>query len=165
MSETKKKIGGEGFWVRLIATFFFSGYLPKAPGTWASGFTIVIMYFVWPQQWYIQLTAILIVYMLGAWFAGKAEEYYGHDSRYIVIDEVAGQMVALFMVPVKLFPFLLGFILFRIFDIVKPPPVKAWESFRGGWGVMADDLAAGFYAVVILQIIRLFLSNMGLTFV
>ena len=107
MSENEKKIGGDGFFVRLIATFFFSGYLPKAPGTWASGFTIIIMYFTWPQQWYYQLAAIAIVYIIGAWFAGKAENQFSHDSGYIVIDEVAGQMVALFMVPAKIFPFVL----------------------------------------------------------
>jgi len=165
MNNPEKKIGGDGFWPRFLATFFFTGYLPKAPGTWASGFTLVILYFIWPGEWYIQAIIILLVYLIGYWAAGKAERYYGHDSNFIVIDEVAGQMIALFMLPAKIVPFILAFIFFRIFDIVKPAPAKSWESLRGGWGVMADDLAAGIYAVVLTQIIRLFLLKMGATYV
>ncbi len=161
MTEVEKRFARKGFFTRLLATFFFSGYLPKAPGTWGSAITVLILFFVWPPQWYYQLVAIIIVYQFGVYISGRAEQYFGHDGRPIVIDEVAGQMVALFMAPAKFMPFMLGFVLFRIFDIVKPPPAKAWQSLPGGRGVMADDLAAGFYAACILQIILAILNKWG----
>lgn len=150
---------------KLAATFFFSGYLPKAPGTWAAGFTTIILFFVWPHLWVYQLVAIAVVFVLGARVSGKAEEYYGHDGRAIVIDEVAGQMAALFMAPPKFVPFVLGFVFFRFFDIVKPPPVRQWESFRKGWGVMADDLAAGFYAACLMQFIIALLEKWNINYI
>lgn len=162
---TDGKFSKSGFFTRLLATFFFSGYLPKAPGTWGSAFTLLILFFVWPDQWYYQIIAIATVYLLGVWVSGKAEEYFGHDGRPIVIDEVAGQMVALFMAPVKFLPFFLGFVLFRLFDIIKPPPANFWQSYRKGWGVMADDMAAGFYAACILQLILFFLDRWGVSYI
>lgn len=164
MTESEGKFSGKGFFVKLLATFFYSGYLPKAPGTWGSAFTMLILFFVWPDQWYIQIVAIALVYMFGVWISGKAERYLGHDAREIVIDEVAGQMAALFMAPAKFLPFMLGFAFFRIFDIVKPPPAKTWQDLQGGWGVMADDLAAGFYAACSVQLILAVLDRLGATY-
>jgi len=160
-----KKFAREGFVSKLLATFFFSGYLPKAPGTWGSGLTLIILFFVWPQQWYYQVAAIAAVYLFGVWVSGKAEEYLGHDAPAIVIDEVAGQMTALFMAPVKFLPFVLGFALFRFFDIYKPPPANGWQRYRRGWGVMADDMAAGIYAACTLQLILFFLSKWGVSYI
>jgi phosphatidylglycerophosphatase A len=154
-----------GSMVKLIATFFYSGYLPKAPGTWAAGFTAIILFFIWPQLWIYQLIAIAAIFVLGSWVSGKAEDYFGHDGRPIVIDEVFGQMVALFMAPPKFVPFVLGFLFFRFFDVVKPPPVKQWESFRKGWGVMADDLAAGFYAACLMQLIIALLEKWNINYI
>jgi phosphatidylglycerophosphatase A len=164
MSGFENRAAVSGFLIRLLSTFFFSGYLPRAPGTWASGFTAVILFFAWPHFWIYQLVLIAGVFVLGARISGKAEAFYGHDGRPIVIDEVAGQMVALFMVPQKFLPFFLGFVFFRIFDIIKPPPAKQWESYRRGWGVMADDLAAGFYAACLLQIALAILGKWGINF-
>ncbi|MEE9554025.1 MAG: phosphatidylglycerophosphatase A [candidate division Zixibacteria bacterium] len=162
---TDDKFAGKGFFTRLLATFFFAGYLPKAPGTWGSAFTLLILFFAWPEQWYYQIVAIAAVYIIGVWVSGKAEEYFGHDGSPIVIDEVAGQMTALFMAPVKFLPFVLGFVLFRIFDIFKPPPANLWQSYRKGWGVMADDMAAGFYAACILQLLLFFLDRWGINYI
>jgi phosphatidylglycerophosphatase A len=149
---------------RLIATFFFVGYLPKAPGTWASLVTAAILYFVWPPLWYVQIMLIAAVYLIGVWFSGQAEQYYGHDAPKIVIDEVAGQMAALFMAPHKIVPYLLAFLLFRLFDIIKPPPARQWESKRGGQGVMADDIAAGFYATVVMHFLLALLGRWGISY-
>lgn len=164
MTQNEKKLTGNGFLIKLLATFFFSGYLPKAPGTWGSGFTVLILFFVWPEEWYIQIVIIALVYLLGVWISGRAERYLGHDARPIVIDEVVGQMAALFMAPAKFLPFLLGFAFFRLFDIIKPPPARAWQDLQGGWGVMADDLAAGFYAACSLQLILAVLDRWGVTY-
>jgi len=162
---TERKFWGKGFFVRLLATFFFSGYLPKTPGTWGSAFTLLNLLFVWPPEWFYQVAAIVVVFVIGVWISGKAEKDFGHDGRPIVIDEVAGQMTALFMAPIKIVPFVLGFALFRLFDIVKPPPARQWESSRGGWGVMADDIAAGFYAACILQLVLFFLDRWGVDYI
>jgi len=162
---TEKKFWGKGIFVRFLATFFFTGYLPKAPGTWGSAFTALVLIFVWPPEWFYQVAAIAAVFVIGVWVSGKAESYLGHDARPIVIDEVAGQMTALFMAPVKFLPFILGFVLFRLFDIVKLPPAKQWESSRGGWGVMADDIAAGVYAACVLQLLLFFLHKWNLNYI
>lgn len=148
-----------GFVTRLLATFFFSGHLPKAPGTWASGFTAIILFFVWPQAWYVQFLLLCVVYFVGVWLAGLAEKYYGYDGRPIVIDEVVGQMVALFMAPKSIIAYVLAFGFFRLFDIVKPPPARQWEDLVGGWGVVADDVAAGVYAAVIMQFLLVLLGR------
>jgi phosphatidylglycerophosphatase A len=165
MMEDSQAAGtSNGFFSRLFATFFFVGYLPKAPGTWASAVTAAILYYFWPAQWYYQVLLILAVYIFGIWMAGQAERYLGHDARQIVIDEVAGQMLALFMVPQKIVAYILGFLLFRLFDIVKPPPARQWESLRGGRGVMADDMAAGAYAAIILNFLLALLDKWGISY-
>lgn len=153
-----------GFFPRLFATFFYVGYLPKAPGTWASGISAIILYFIWPPQWYYQFPAIFAVFLFGIAMSGRAEEYYGHDAHRIVIDEVAGQMLALFMAPHKITAYVLAFLLFRLFDIVKLPPARQWESLRGGRGVMADDMAAGAYAAVITNFMLALLGRWGVTY-
>lgn len=150
--------------IKLLATFFYIGHLPKAPGTWASFVTAVILYFVWPPQWYVQFLIILAVYLIGVEIATRAEAHLGHDARVIVIDEVAGQMTALFMAPRMIVPFALAFLLFRLFDIVKPPPARQWESHRGGRGVMNDDIAAGVYAAVAMQFLLALLNRWGVSY-
>jgi phosphatidylglycerophosphatase A len=153
-----------GFLPKLFASFFFVGYLPRAPGTWASAVTAILLYFFWPTQWYFQVVLILAVYLFGIWMSGEAEKYYGHDARRIVIDEVAGQMLALFMAPPKVIAYVLGFLLFRLFDITKPPPARQWEQLHGGRGVMADDMAAGAYAAMILNFLLALLARWGISY-
>jgi phosphatidylglycerophosphatase A len=165
MTDAEHQTVKGGFAVKLIATFFYSGFLPKAPGTWASGFTAIILFFIWPLFWVYQLVAIAAVYIFGAYVSGKAEEFLGHDGRPIVIDEVLGQMVALFMIPQKFVPFVLAFIIFRVLDVLKPFPIKSWESYRGGWGVMADDLAAGFYAACATHFILVLLDLWNINYI
>ena len=164
MSEKGESRGMRGFFPRLFSTFFYVGFLPKAPGTWGSIVTVVILYFAWPTQWYIQVPIIFAIFIFGAWTAGAAEEYYGHDARRIVIDEVAGQMLAVFMAPHKMVAFALAFLFFRLFDIVKPPPARQWESLRGGWGVMADDMAAGAYAAILTNFILALLDRWSISY-
>lgn len=154
----------QGRIARVIATFFGAGYLPRAPGTWGSAFTALILYFAWPSAWYIQFVATFAIYVIGVWASGRAEEFYGHDGRKIVIDEVAGQMTALFMIPRSPLPFLAAFLLFRVFDILKPPPAKQLESNRGGRGVMGDDIAAGAYASVLLHFTLALLDKWGVNY-
>jgi phosphatidylglycerophosphatase A len=98
---------------------------------------------------------------LAVYFAYRGIAYFGHDGRPIVIDEMIGQMVALFMAPHNIAAYVLSFLLFRGFDIIKPQPAKAWEKLRGGYGIVADDIAAGFYAAVALHLIIIVLRRLG----
>jgi len=150
--------------IRTIILFIsqgaYSGRAPFAPGT--AG-TIVGVFLYWCMQglspaWYGLL--MLAVFLLGTWAAGRAEALLGSkDSPTIVIDEIAGYLVAMFMVPAGWWYATAGFILFRFFDIIKPFPLKRLEKISGGPGVMLDDLGAGIYTNLVLQAAALYLSR------
>jgi len=146
---------------KFFATGAFTGYLPIAPGSWGSLLTCIILWFVWPEFWFEQLPIIVLFYPVAIYFSGKGIRYFGPDGRPIVIDEVIGQMVALFMVPHNIIAYILAFLFFRGFDIIKLPPAKGWEKLPGGTGIVADDIAAGAYAVVLLHLILSLLSKLG----
>ncbi len=138
------------------ATFFNVGKFPFAPGTLASGVTMVIVflfnYFFQPDP-VIMITAIVIIFLSGIIPSRITEEQLGHkDPHEIVIDEVAGQMVSLLFLPAVLSlksmaAYIAGFFIFRFFDILKPPPVKQADQIKGGFGIMIDDILAGLYSL------------------
>lgn len=150
---------------KLFATGLYTGYLPYAPGTWGSVLTCIILWFVWPEQWYFQLLIIICFYPFAVYFADKAVAYYGHDGRPIVIDEIIGQMIALFMAPHNVLAYLLAFMFFRGYDIIKPQPAAKWEKFHGGYGIVADDIAAGAYAAITLQLIIVLFRKLGASWI
>ena len=140
-----------------IATFGV-GYLPLIPGTFGSLvgvgiFLLLIAATRWP--FVAVLISILIITVSGIWAASRTEELAGRkDPGKVVVDEVAGQMLAL--LPLTLFNLqpltrgvIVSFVLFRLFDIFKPYPAGRFERLKGGFGIMCDDLMAGFYAAVI----------------
>lgn len=134
----------------LFATAGFVGLAPLAPGTWGSAVAVGLLVLVrltgGPLLELLLLAAVLAI---GVWSASAAERHYGgRDPGAIVIDEVAGMWIALFWIPVAWSGILVGFLAFRIFDILKPFPARAAERLPGGWGVMADDVVAGLYAWV-----------------
>ncbi len=139
----------------LIATFFYTGLSPLAPGTCGSLATLLILYFVVPYSEvsiYIRLASILIVFLIGIPAGNHAEKHYNKkDPGQCVIDEVAGQMVTLLLAPHSIKIYILGFLLFRFFDIIKPFPIRKLEKIHGGLGIMIDDIAAGIYAFIILH--------------
>lgn len=141
-----------------IATFFYIGKFPVAPGTLASLVTTIIFFLVnrhFQLQIYGQLAAIVITFIIGIPVATAAEKHFQKkDPRPVVIDEVAGQMTALLWVPVNPGFYFLGFLLFRFFDIVKPFPVgTADRKLPHGFGIMADDIVAGLYALASIHLI------------
>ena len=141
------------FFARLIATFGFAGFLPVGPGTWASGITLAL-WFLLPPPGAIVLAAVLaVVLVAGTWASDRAESIYGHDSHKVVIDEVAGSLIAIVALPHTLAVAVLGFVFFRVFDIVKPPPIYQIQALRGGAGVMADDVLAGIAANAAVRIV------------
>lgn len=146
----------------VVATFFGTGFLPVAPGTWASAFVALIVYFtplsVAPFIVMAGITAAIFVF--GVLAAGVSETHFGKtDPRHCVIDEVAGQLISLWFLPRLAGYYVAAFFLFRIFDIIKPFPVKKSESLPGGLGIMVDDVLAGAYVLAILQLARRFLFN------
>jgi phosphatidylglycerophosphatase A len=139
-----------------LATWFGAGLLPKAPGTWGS---LVALPFAWGLVWWggpwLLLTAATMVFGLGLWAAGRYMQAVGvHDPGAVVIDEVAAQWLTLCVAPLNPLAYLLGFILFRIADVLKPWPAN-WLDRRvgGALGVMVDDLAAALYAGAALWLI------------
>lgn len=139
-----------------FATGFGTGYLPLAPGTAGSLLALLVYYFfpLTPVSW---LIISLFFLGFGLWAGGVVENEKGKDPGIVVIDEMVGQWCALLFLP-KTYPILLmGFLLFRLLDIIKPYPAGRLERLKGGSGIMFDDVIAGVYTNIILQIISLFL--------
>jgi len=142
----------------LIATFFGIGHLRPGSGTWAAGATVLLWWGAsrWiPAAWL--LPAIVIasaaVTLIGIPVSSVVARESGvKDPGFVVIDEVAGQLIALIGAPLDWKYLLAGFILFRSFDIVKPFPLRRIERLPGGTGIMLDDVGAGLYALVLLQL-------------
>jgi phosphatidylglycerophosphatase A len=142
----------------LLASCFFLGYTPLAPGTATSLVAMTTLFFL-PK-----LSILTYIILLNALFfvgAIVCEQVSNHtntkDASFMVIDEWFGMSLSLFLVPKNLWLYLLGFVLFRFFDVVKPKPISSLEkNVPGGLGVMLDDAAAGFFTFVILQIVALF---------
>ena len=136
----------------ILATGFGSGYSPFAPGTAGSA---VGLLFVWGMSTLGltgQLVAVLVVSVVSMIAADIVATSMGlKDPGLIVADEVAGMMVTMIAIPLSLKSVLLGFILFRVMDVVKPPPARQFEHFKGGIGIVADDLMAGVYAQLVLR--------------
>ena len=138
----------------LIATVGGAGYSPLAPGTVGSAITVLVLWLVPFSRVGIALffAAVTIV---GIWAADRAERLLGgKDPGAIVIDEVAGMTLSVLVFPLTGPVLIAGFALFRIFDIVKPPPARGSQVLRGGVGVMIDDLIAGLYALAVLAAAR-----------
>jgi len=143
-----------GFRARLglsIATALGVGYIPFAPGTFGS-LAGLALWAVIPTSATAQAAAILVVFAAGCWSAGVAERHFGRtDPGHVVVDEVMGMLITLFMNPVGWRGATAAFLLFRIFDIIKPFPANRFEALHGGVGVMADDGMAAVYANLVLR--------------
>lgn len=139
--------------IKMVTSFFYLGHSPFMPGTMGSLAGLVLYYLVKDRDIVYAFT-LLFLFGLGVMFAGEAEKIYKRkDASMIVIDEACGMLLALFFVPYNLFLVVLGFFLFRIFDILKPPPAKRMERLTGSMGIMFDDIVAALYTNFILQII------------
>lgn len=155
MRTSYRLAGASGKAVLALSTWFGVGFLPVAPGTFA---TVAGSPLVWLMDGLGGLfgAVFLAVFVLLAfWSADRSGKMAGQDDPpEIVIDEVAGFLVALFLVPLSWLNLFLGFILFRVFDIWKPFPLKRAEKLGGGLGIVLDDLLAGIYANLALRLIQ-----------
>jgi phosphatidylglycerophosphatase A len=155
-------------WAHLIGTFFFIGYGKPGPGTWASVATVIIWWFTLAHaKWWVgfgttvflegsdiaTFVAALLVTLIGIPAGTRVARALGKkDPSIVVIDEVAGQLVTLIACPVSWKGALAALILFRAFDILKPPPVRQLERLPEGTGIMLDDIGAGVYAWIVLHV-------------
>ena len=139
-----------------MATAGGAGYFPWAPGTVGSAIGVVAYFLTaaWPIEW--QASLIAAVSVAGVWASGVAARHFEtEDPGYVVIDEVAGQLVTLFATGVGMQGAILGFVLFRVLDVVKPWPASGFERLPGGLGIMADDVMAGVYGNLLLRLAML----------
>jgi phosphatidylglycerophosphatase A len=146
-------------WATLLAMFFGAGRLRPGPGTWGSLATVLLWFgltrVIAPNlQTVMAIALAILVTIIGIPAATRVARASGlKDPQFVVIDEVAGQLITLIAVPVSWKSLLLGFILFRGFDIVKPPPVRQLEKLPEGFGIVIDDVGAGLYALAIMHVL------------
>ncbi len=137
-----------------LATFGYVGYCPVAPGTAGSAAALPLYALLrWIGSPALDVAVIVVLFAVGIWAGSVAETYFGRvDPGHVVLDEVIGMLVTLLFLPVTWVGATLGFLLFRLFDIVKPVPARQCERLHGGLGIMADDAVAGLYANLALRL-------------
>jgi phosphatidylglycerophosphatase A len=143
---------------RLISTCLGIGYTPKGGGTVAAVAACIAWYLAGTggnESLFIEVAVTVVILVIGTWSADKVEAEWGKDSSRVVIDEVAGMCISLVAVPIRWQYVLIGLALFRAFDIIKPLYIRRLEKLKGGWGVMLDDVLAGIYSNLVLQLIVL----------
>lgn len=137
--------------ITFLATGFGSGLAPFAPGTMGTLVGVVICLLCLPLPWPMRLLIVIALSALSIYVSGRAEKIYQKkDDQRIVIDEIIGFQITMLPVAITILHLCVGFVLFRIFDILKPFPINNLQRLPGGWGVVIDDVAAGIYVGVIL---------------
>jgi phosphatidylglycerophosphatase A len=138
-----------------IATCGYLGYVPVAPGTFGSAAGLVVLAAVrWSGSPALELAVIILLFAVGVWSANAAERHFGGvDPAPVILDEVVGMLITLAFLPVNITGAVVGFLLFRLFDVVKPWPANRLEAVHGGLGVMADDAMAGVYGNVAMRLL------------
>ncbi len=152
----KSVTGSEpSFLTKLFASGLFSGYIPAASGTVGSLLAVGVYYIPGFEYPLVFTTIIIIALLIGIKTAGVMEQHYGHDPAEVTIDEIVGMWISLFLLPKNILLTLAAFFLFRFFDIIKPFPAREFDNMHGGFGIMMDDVIAGMYANIILQLVVL----------
>jgi phosphatidylglycerophosphatase A len=146
----------------LLSSFFYVGYFPIAPGTAGSAAGLVLFALL---KWLggsaagatlspmLEVTAIVVLFAVGVWSGGVAEQHFATtDPGQVVLDEVVGMLMTLAFMPIGWTAAALGFVVFRVFDIIKPYPASRFERLHGGLGIMADDAMSGVYANLVVRV-------------
>lgn len=141
--------------VYFIAFGFGTGLMAKAPGTWGTLAAIPVYLILAGTAWWVYLSAVILAFFLGVYVSDKVSNDLGvHDYSGIVWDEVVGYLLTMFLAPPGIIWMVIGFALFRLFDIWKPEPVKTIDKYvKGGMGIMLDDIVAAVMAWILLQIL------------
>ncbi|GAB4295079.1 MAG: phosphatidylglycerophosphatase A [Ignavibacteriaceae bacterium] len=146
------------FFEKLIGSTLFSGYIPFASGTFSSLVALLVYGIPGIEKPPLLGALIIIFFITGVYISTKFEAVYGKDPSECTIDEVIGMWITLLFLPKTILISILAFFVWRIFDIIKPYPVRKLENLKAGWGVMLDDVVAGIYSLALMHLI-LFLST------
>jgi len=139
--------------IKAVTSVCFVGFLPVMPGTFGSAAGIACFY-LYKDNWGLYFFVTFLLAVMGFMLSGKAEKVFcKKDPRYVVIDEVVGMMVALAFVPYRISLVVAGFFLFRLLDTLKPYPAFRLQNAHGSLGIMADDIVAGIYTNIVLQVV------------
>ena len=144
--------------IEIFGTGFFSGFFPFASGTFGSLVALAVFIIPLFALWYYLIALILIFFTIGVYTSDKIEKIVGQDPSIVVIDEFVGMWISVIFLPLNPIVFFLAFILFRIFDIFKPFPANYFNNKSGGLAIMLDDVFAGIYANLVLQILVLIIK-------
>jgi phosphatidylglycerophosphatase A len=140
--------------ITFLATGFGSGLVPFAPGTAGTLIGVLICLIFMPLPWIGRLVAVLALLAFSFYVADRAENIYKKkDDQRIVIDEIIGFQITMLPVAINLPGICAGFVLFRIFDILKPFPIRNLQRLPGGWGIVVDDVVAGIYAGAVMWLL------------
>ena len=136
-----------------VATGGYVGYVPIAPGTFGSALGLGLLWGIRPfGDVRLEIVVIVLVLVLGVWSGSVAERHAGRvDPGIVVIDEVAGMLITMLLIPVTAISVLAGFLVFRALDILKPWPARRLERLPGGFGIMADDAMAAVYGNLVMR--------------
>jgi len=142
-----------------IATLLGVGHIPFMPGTFGT-IVATLVYITFPEAWFSEFrflpysgAALLILGLLSVYVSTQAEKSYGKDASVIIIDDFVGYFVAIFLMPRTLWIVIYSFVLYRVFDIAKPFPINRSQNLPRGWGVVVDDVIAGIFTNVLLQVL------------
>ena len=142
---------------KFVGSGLFSGYFPFAPGTMGSLFALGIFLIPGFENLYIILPVTLICFIIGIPLGNYFEKIYGKDPKQFTLDEFVGTWITFLFVPKSLLLIIVGFIIWRVLDIIKPFPANRLESLNGGLGIMLDDVASGMYSLLIIHIFKFLL--------
>ena len=150
---------------RTIGTVLFSGYAPIAPGTAGSAVAAVGYYYLCASLNSLEWVVVLgVAFFVAVYAAGSLSAEWGEeDPGRVVIDEVAGYLVTVAFLPHSFWMAFWGFLVFRVFDIVKPAPIRRLEDLPGGWGIVLDDVAAGIYSQILIRLALVFMGWYGVS--
>ena len=143
---------------KLIGSGLFTGYMPAASGTFASLTALVIYLLPGIDTPSILIFLITLFIFVGVPIADKFEAKYGKDPKECTVDEFVGMWITLLFLPKKIWWLVLAFLIWRFMDIVKPFPARQLEKIKGGWGVMLDDIMAGIYSFISIQLVIYFFN-------
>lgn len=138
---------------KIIGSGFFTGYIPIASGTFGSAAALFIYFIPGFENLYVIIPVTVLTFGIGVYISNKFEKVYGKDPAECTVDEVVGTWIALLLLPKTIGIVLTSFFIWRILDIIKPPPARQSERLKGGWGIMMDDVISGFYTLIIMHII------------
>jgi phosphatidylglycerophosphatase A len=143
----------------VLGTALGIGYIPFMPGTFGT-LAAALVYLGLPQTWFsgfpgviYTITGIIVLYFAGVYITGKAELKLGHDAGSIILDEFVAYFICVLFLPKSILMAIYTFVLFRVFDIAKPQPIKVSQKLKGGWGVMTDDVLAALLTNLCMQIL------------